>query len=187
MSTNHYLKYIKYYKKNQQLEGGGKRKRKIMARELEFDLIKPREDVKFSISSPDIVDGQPIDPRYSFGETDTPRITWQGVPDETKELVLLCYDPDAAETWIHWLITGIDPRGELSSGTVGTNSFGNQQYDGPHPPQGSGLHHYRFRLYALNDDSGINASVKYQYNELMDIMQGKIIEWTEFTGTYENS
>ncbi len=42
--------------------------------------------------------------------TSPPPLTWSGVPDEAEELVLLCEDPDAPSgTFVHWLVTGIDP------------------------------------------------------------------------------
>ena len=37
-------------------------------------------------------------------------------------------------------------------GTEIINSFGYKQYGGPKPPAGSGLHHYYFRVYAINGE-----------------------------------
>jgi Raf kinase inhibitor-like YbhB/YbcL family protein len=96
--------------------------------------------------------------RYAKGGEDvSPPLTWSGVPDGTNELVLLCEDPDAPSgTFVHWLVTGIDPHSEgvetgatPAGGTPRTNGFGKRGWGGPHPPAGDSAHRYFFRLYAL--------------------------------------
>ena len=34
--------------------------------------------------------------------------------------------------------------------TTAKNDFGNLHYDGPQPPPGHGVHHYHFRVFALD-------------------------------------
>lgn len=91
------------------------------------------------------------------GENLSPPLTWSGVPDEASELALLCEDPDAPSgTFIHWLVTSIDPRvGELEAGEEPAgahqhrNGYGDKGWGGPQPPVGDDAHRCVFRLYAL--------------------------------------
>lgn len=91
------------------------------------------------------------------GDNVSPPLTWSGVPDEASELALLCEDPDAPSgTFVHWLVTGIDPHTEgLPTGatTPGShphrNGYGQSGWGGPQPPAGDNAHRYFFRLYAL--------------------------------------
>ncbi|UYQ60236.1 YbhB/YbcL family Raf kinase inhibitor-like protein [Streptomyces peucetius] len=91
------------------------------------------------------------------GEDLSPPLSWSGVPDGTAELLLLCEDPDAPSgTFVHWLVTGIDPRdGTVDAGQVPTggtarrNGYGEDRWGGPQPPVGDEAHRYFFRLYAL--------------------------------------
>ncbi|MEG3628350.1 YbhB/YbcL family Raf kinase inhibitor-like protein [Streptomyces poriticola] len=96
--------------------------------------------------------------RYSLeGENLSPPLDWSGVPGEATELALLCEDPDAPSgTFVHWLVTGIDPHsGGLGAGETRPgshphrNGFGEQGWGGPLPPVGDAAHRYLFRLYAL--------------------------------------
>lgn len=99
-------------------------------------------------------DGAPIPGRYAKdGDDVAPTLEWRDVPDGASELVLLCVDPDApVGTFLHWLVTGIDPRATTFDGTGGTpheNGYGERGYGGPQPPVGDEAHRYVFRLYAL--------------------------------------
>ena len=97
--------------------------------------------------------------RYAHdGQNQSPALQWSGVPEDASELLLLCEDPDAPRgTFLHWLVTGIDP----SAGGVGEgqtpaggrdwpNGFGETGWGGPQPPPGDRPHRYFFRLYALS-------------------------------------
>jgi Raf kinase inhibitor-like YbhB/YbcL family protein len=100
-----------------------------------------------------------IPARYSRdGDDVPPALEWSGVPDGTAELVLLCEDPDAPNgTWLHWLLTGIDPSTTSVSDSVPAgatawrNDYGDEGYGGPQPPVGDDAHRYFFRLYALSE------------------------------------
>jgi len=67
-------------------------------------------------------------------------------------------DPDAVGgLYIHWVVSDIAPtvtgsaKGAApSGGRVSANSGGDRAYLGPCPPRGSGVHHYRFTVYALS-------------------------------------
>jgi len=103
-------------------------------------------------------DGGLIPARHSRdGGNISPALEWSTVPACTKELLLMCVDPDAPRgTFLHWLVTGIDPsctsvaEGETpKGGTPWRNGFGEVGYGGPRPPAGSPAHRYQFCLFAL--------------------------------------
>jgi len=57
-------------------------------------------------------------------------------------------------------------------------------YDGPCPPWNDELlHHYRFKLYALDTDN-LNLSPDYSGQELMAAIRGHVIDQVELTGVY---
>jgi phosphatidylethanolamine-binding protein (PEBP) family uncharacterized protein len=51
------------------------------------------------------------------------------------------------------------------------------------PPEGDGVHHYRFHLYAL--DRPLNASPGLTKEQLLDVIKGHIIGEAELIGIYE--
>ncbi len=119
----------------------------------------PDAPAPFTVSSPAFSDNTPIPTEYSCnGRNVPPPLRWKNPPPGTESLALVVDDPDAVGgLYIHWVVTGIPPTvseivdGALPEGAeVGPNSGGNAAYLGPCPPAGSGLHHYRFQLYALN-------------------------------------
>ncbi len=130
--------------------------------------------------------------KYSYyGGNKSPPLSWSGVPEGTKSFALIMEDPDGGY-WTHWVIFNIpatvfalvenQPYTATISGigTQGVNDFGTMGYGGPSPP--SGVHHYYFRLYAL--DTTLNlvpGSLKYQ---LINAMSGHILGTAEYMGTY---
>lgn len=113
---------------------------------------------ELQLSSPAFTDHDVMPERLSRpGGNVSPPLEWTGVPDGTRELMLLCEDPDASpEPFLHWLVTGIDPatravgEGETpASGQEWSNGFGGTGWGGPQPPVGGGQHRYIFRLYAM--------------------------------------
>jgi len=136
------------------------------------------------------------------GDDVSPALQWQGVPENTAELVLICDDPDAPtpQPWVHWLIYGMAPDltglpegipvdGELNTQVAarqGKNSWPSGQtvgYRGPAPPPGHGTHHYHFRLYAVSEPLGLPAGV--DRSVLDQALAGKVLASTEVVGTYE--
>src|SRR4030088_813631 len=97
------------------------------------------------------------------GADQSPPLHWSEPPDGTQSLALLCDDPDAPRgTWVHWVLfdlpptsTGL-PAGVPTSekppvgGGQGKNDHAHIGWGGPQPPRGHGVHHYGFRLYALD-------------------------------------
>ena len=108
-------------------------------------------------------------------------------------------DPDApGGTWDHWIIydipaaitsfdenAGAEGDANLPSGAKhGTNSWttDNSYYRGPSPPEGTGTHHYYFRLYALSVSELNPADTGKAGVEAA--MEGRKLDQTEFIGTY---
>jgi hypothetical protein len=134
------------------------------------------------------------------GDDVSPPLSWSGVPAETKELALVVDDPDAPtpEPWVHWLIYKIPPTTTSLSENVlpvlrvaspagalqGKNSWPKRiGYGGPAPPKGHGLHHYHFKLFAL--DAPLDVAPGIDKEELLAAMKGHIIAEGELIGAYQ--
>ncbi|HVS77150.1 MAG TPA: YbhB/YbcL family Raf kinase inhibitor-like protein, partial [Steroidobacteraceae bacterium] len=116
-----------------------------------------------SITSPAFSNGQRIPERYSKdGGNHSPPLEWRDAPRNTRSFALVVEDPDAPRgTFRHWAVYNLpasyqrldeNTRGSGSGASLETavNDFGNRAYDGPQPPHGHGVHHYHFRLLALD-------------------------------------
>jgi Raf kinase inhibitor-like YbhB/YbcL family protein len=124
---------------------------------------------RFAAAS-DVHAGRPIAKRFTCDGADVaPNLVWRGVPKKAKELALVLEDPDApGGTFTHWLVYSLSPsmtewgrRGWFAyppggaSPRSGTNDFGKIGYGGPCPPAGQ-MHHYVFRLLALDAKAILN-------------------------------
>jgi Raf kinase inhibitor-like YbhB/YbcL family protein len=153
-----------------------------------------------TIRSEAFADGRALPRRHAEdGENLSPPLTWAGLPEGTRELALIVDDPDAprAEPWVHWVLYKIPPDTRtLAEGVPpspmlnipmgamqGKNSWGTDGYRGPAPPPGHGVHHYHFRLYAL--DVPLHAAQGLDKPGLRNAMQGHILAEAEVVGTYE--
>jgi len=125
-----------------------------------------------------------------YNKNITPTLEWKNIPKITDNLLLICYDPDAipivGKTWIHWFVYDINKNSiKLIEGNHkdGFNSFGNKGYDGPKPPKGTGIHHYYFKLYALNKKINLTNEY-YEYNDIINklINEKMIIEEAVIVG-----
>ena len=114
-----------------------------------------------------------------------PPLTVSGIPEGVKSLALIMDDPDAmgavGKVWVHWVVWNIDPTAteNLQDATKGMTDFGEVGYGGPAPPDKR--HTYVFKLYAL--DCYLDADNETKA-EVVDDMEGHIIEQTQLTGTY---
>lgn len=141
------------------------------------------------ISSSAFMNGQAIPDIYGCrGQNINPPLEIKEAPPASKSLVLLVDDPDApAGDWVHWLVWNINPKtiiieaDKAPSGAVeGINSFGRNRYGGPCPP--SGVHHYQFKIYAL--DKTLNLAPSSGKAELLKAMAGHILDQAILVGTY---
>jgi len=167
---------------------------------------------QFTLSSPSFRNDQPIPAKHSCeGEDASPELTWEGAPSGTKNFALICDDPDApGGTWVHWVVYNITPSrtgfdenvpkvdrspdeynievttrtsSKVEGVTQGVNDFGKVGYGGPCPPRGYGVHHYHFKLYALDAELKLAAGIKRQ--QLESAIKGHILGQAELVGTYQ--
>jgi Raf kinase inhibitor-like YbhB/YbcL family protein len=135
---------------------------------------------------------RPIPKTYTGEGPDiSPPLAWSGVPEPTKELALICDDPDAPtpEPWVHWILYKLSPtrtglrESDNGGGVEGKNSFEKIGYGGPLPPRGDGMHHYHFKLYALDQPLTVGAGLSK--DQLLAAMKGHVLAQGELIGTYE--
>ncbi|KAA0236515.1 MAG: YbhB/YbcL family Raf kinase inhibitor-like protein [Actinobacteria bacterium] len=143
-----------------------------------------------TVSSPAFEHGGRIPDEHTCeGEDVSPPLEWSAVPEGTRELVIICHDPDAPLTdgFTHWVAYGIAPdSGGIEEGggphTEGSNDFGSTGYGGPAPPPGHGTHHYYFHLYAI--DAELGAGPGLSRDEVLERIDEHIIEQARVVGTY---
>lgn len=133
------------------------------------------------------------------GQNISPPLAWPAPPEGTVEQVLICDDPDAPRTepWVHWLLYGLGPEvtaleeGLPPATTLtrppgarqGLNSWGDAGWGGPFPPRGHGVHHYRFRIWAL--DRRLELPPGAGRAQVERAMRGHVLGQAELVGTYE--
>lgn len=155
------------------------------------------------IESTAFAHGRAIPKKYTGdGDDVSPELHWSKVPEGTQQFALICDDPDAPtpQPWVHWIIYRIpaDVRAlpeavaptatlETPAGAVqGTNSWPRGQtlgYRGPAPPPGHGVHHYHFKLYAV--DAPLKLAPGADKPALLKAMEGHILGQAELVGTYQ--
>jgi Raf kinase inhibitor-like YbhB/YbcL family protein len=133
----------------------------------------------------------------------SPALAWSNTPEKTKEFALICDDPDAptTEPWVHWVICKIpatakgllegvarkarpkEPAGALQGKNSWPEGDDNIGYRGPMPPPGHGVHHYYFKLYAL--DAPIEAAPGLDKKALVEKIKGHVLAEGVLMGTYQ--
>jgi Raf kinase inhibitor-like YbhB/YbcL family protein len=147
----------------------------------------------FVLRSPAFEDGAPIPERFDHDSGDvSPALAWDGVPAGTAELVLLVDDPDAPMngSFVHWVLyrlsaarTGLAEAEAAQEARSGGNGFGQPGYLGPAPPAGHGVHHYVFRLLALDQPLTLNGQPSYA--DVEAAASGHVLAEAHLIGTYE--
>lgn len=157
------------------------------------------------LQSSSFKDGGDIPDKYTCkGKGLSPELNWKNAPEKTKSFALVVEDPDAPlKTWVHWVIFNIPakvsglsgspmgqthelledfPRDEKTTEGIqqGVNDFKKIGYDGPCPP--NGVHRYYFKLYAL--DSKLVAPSGISEDQLLKLIKGHTLAWTQIMGTY---
>ncbi|MGB5964638.1 MAG: YbhB/YbcL family Raf kinase inhibitor-like protein [Sulfurimonadaceae bacterium] len=161
--------------------------------------LNAEENMSLTLSSKAFIHGDEIPSKYTCEAEDlSPPLSWEGVPENAKSLVLIVDDPDAPDpqapktTWVHWVLynipadTGGLPAGithqDLPSGTKeGLNDWIRSGYGGPCPP--IGRHRYFFKLYAL--DTLLAIKDHSSKAEVEAAIKGHVIEKYELIGTYK--
>jgi len=141
------------------------------------------------ITSPAFQNNGSIPRQYTCdGKDINPPLMIANVPQGTKSIALICDDPDASGTWVHWVLWNIGPSvKEIKEDTVptgaveGLNDFRKHAYGGPCPP--SGTHRYFFKVYAL--DTVLDISPNSQKAALEQAMKGHILAEGQLVGLYK--
>jgi len=150
--------------------------------------------MSLELKSPVFEEGGWIPEKYTCdGENVSPPLEWNGLPDGTASLALICDDPDAPMgTWVHWVVFNIPPETDglpenvpperelRQGGRQGINDFRKIGYGGPCPP--GGTHRYYFKLYAL--DCSIDLPAGITKDNLVAAMEGHILEQAILMGRY---
>lgn len=147
----------------------------------------------FTIESPAFRSGGEIPAKYARkGDNVSPPLIWDDAPEGTRSFLLVVEDPDAPSgTFRHWLLydmaadrDNLPEDVEENVGSVGVNDFGNARYDGPQPPKGHGVHHYHFRLAALDVDTlGLGQAARI--DAVTRAAQSHVLGEAELVGTFE--
>jgi len=139
---------------------------------LSLGLVGSAMADSFTLSSNDIKQGEFMAKAQEFngfgcsGGDLSPQLQWSGAPKGTKSFAITAYDPDAptGSGWWHWQVVNIAtdvtaietgagstkqdlaPKGSFQV----NNDYGSRGFGGACPPQGHGVHHYRFTVHALS-------------------------------------
>ena len=158
-----------------------------------------RKEVKQMTILSAFKDGDLIPKKYACeGQDINPEIVVSNVPEGAKTIAIICEDPDAPiGTFVHWVLWNFPVNGssvkipegirkveKLPDGTMqGYNDFGKIGYNGPCPPKGHGVHHYHFKVYAVNNVLELKGKITKK--ELEKALSGKILAQAEIIGLYE--
>ena len=155
----------------------------------------------FTLRSSAFESQQVIPRKYTGDGADvSPPLAWSSPPADTREFALIVDDPDAptATPWVHWVIyriprtaTGLPehvppelrvakPLGAAQGANSWPEGIG---YRGPAPPQGHGVHHYHFRLYAL--DTALKCEPGLTKDELLVAIDGHVLAQATLVGAYQ--
>ena len=150
---------------------------------------------EFKLSSPVFNDGYALNRKFAKcgGQNVFPRLQWSSPPSGTKSFAIIVEDPDAIKAvgklWVHFVAWNIPTSfnglnsGNLKKITIGKNSANTNQYEGPCPPEGTGEHHYIFKLYALDKTLDLNRDATR--DNLLKAIKGSIVGETQITGLFE--
>ena len=150
----------------------------------------------FELTSSAFKQNQSIAKDYTcYGSDTSVPLGWKGAPERTKSFALIADDPDAPRgTWVHWVLydlpsdvqdlpAGIGHEDSLKiGGKQGKNDFGKIGYGGPCPPRGP-AHRYHFKLYALDQTTGLKSKATKQ--QLLDAIKGHVLAETQLIGNYK--
>jgi Raf kinase inhibitor-like YbhB/YbcL family protein len=152
------------------------------------------------VTSETFLHGAPIPEKCTpAGANMSPQLNWSAPPGITREIVLICEDPDAPmmKPFVHWILHGLPPEvmalplavpnarelAEFGRAKQGQNDAKTRGWFGPKPPLGHGVHHYHFQLFAVNVQLGLGPDTTLE--ELVKRMSGHVVAEGELVGTHE--
>ncbi|MBW7851638.1 MAG: YbhB/YbcL family Raf kinase inhibitor-like protein [Rhodospirillales bacterium] len=151
----------------------------------------------FLITSAAFAPNKEIPRHYTCDGMDvSPPLNWSGAPRGTRSFALVCSDPDAPSgTFQHWAAWDIPadysglPEDFPKEGRDGirqaVNDFGRVGFGGPCPPQNHGIHHYHFRLYALDVDMLPNPGKSPSCRDVERALRPHVLAEAEVVGLYQ--
>lgn len=157
----------------------------------------------FKVESSAFKDGGQIPIKYANtvvvgGQNVSVPLSWSGEPDGTQSFTVICVDTTpAANHWIHWLVKDIPankseiPEGASNSAQMPMNSvemmntFGNNKYEGPQPPTGSGVHTYEFIVYALSESSIGDIPAAPTFTDFESAVKKITLATAKISGTFQ--
>ncbi len=143
-------------------------------------------------------EGEFIPSKFSCkGKDVSPKLKIDGISAQTVSLAIIVDDPDAPMgTFVHWVAWNIIPQNEIPEGiqkekelkrpiemVQGVNGAGSIGYIGPCPPLGHGIHHYHFKIYALDSKLALKSGSNKE--SLESSMKGHIIQQGELVGLFK--
>ena len=147
------------------------------------------------VHSPAYANGSIIPRKYTCsGEDVSPPLVIENIPEKTKALALIMYDPDApGGIFYHWVLYDVPanarvvlpealPRTPVTDyGVQGLNSFKALGYGGPCPPPGS-KHRYYILVLALDAKLGLKPGATA--GKVLGKARGHILAYGVLLGYY---
>jgi Raf kinase inhibitor-like YbhB/YbcL family protein len=156
------------------------------------DSATPEPEGGMVVASDSFQEGSGLPDVYTcVGDDQSPPVSWLEAPAEAVAFALIMDDPDAGG-FVHWVIYDIPgdvrdlpidlPDGEqLANGAKqGENGFGDVGYGGPCPPEGE-THTYRFRVFALDAETGLEAGASAE--DVEAAFEGHVLDQGQITTT----
>ena len=161
-----------------------------------FAIAQEGGEKMLIVTSSAFKQGEFIPPLYTGVDKEiSPPLGWEGIPEGTKSIAIICDDPDApGGTWVHWVIFNLSPDLEgipektptekdvFSFAKQGINDFGRLGYGGPMPPPGL-AHRYFFKVYALDKMLDIPSGIPKVILE--QAMKGHVLAEGELVGKFK--
>jgi Raf kinase inhibitor-like YbhB/YbcL family protein len=156
---------------------------------------------RVGVSSSAFQDGEPIPEEYTdYGKGKSIPLSWSTFP-RMRSTAIVMDDPDAKtpRPFVHWLIYNVPagtesleaglptkPRLDAPKGALqGSNSKKSTGYFGPRPPKGDPPHHYRIKVYVLDQELKIEPGA--DEDTLLKAMSGHILGQGQLTGTVQKT
>jgi Raf kinase inhibitor-like YbhB/YbcL family protein len=154
-------------------------------------------DAKFLLTSSSFEADSALPAKYTCdGSNISPALAWTEPPAGTQSFALIVDDPDVpAKTVIHWLLydlpaatralpEGVPTKAKLPDGSrQGKNITGKIGYTGPCPSPGA-AHHYFFKLYALDYQTGLKPKAKDA--DVENAIKGHILAQAELIARFQH-
>ena len=156
-----------------------------------------KPEAKLQLTSTSFEADNALPAKYTCDGTNvSPALAWTEPPVGTQSFALVVDDPDApAKTVVHWLIydlppatralpEGVPTKAKLPDGSrQGKNDHGKIGYSGPCPPPGP-AHHYFFKLYALDFQTGLKP--KATAADVEKAIKGHILAQAELIARFQH-